>query len=185
MAVAFVALGLATVPRTVAGPRAAASTPGCQLSDLRLNRGPENGAGGTETVPFIIRYVGLGGCDLKGYAGLHFYSESGLAINLRRGKVGASVYKYLRPAAVTVSLHHDATFGIEFTQNLNQADNAGSCIAPIARVTLPLTPRGPQDELMLKWPTGKLRWNYAINWCFAGWRYGETVIEAGSLPAQV
>jgi hypothetical protein len=84
---------------------------------------------------------------------------------------------------VTLSAERPASFGIEFTQNLNQENHHADCVAPRARAVVPESTGIGRLSFRLSWPAGKKSWNYAINWCFAGWRYGETPLESGSTPA--
>jgi hypothetical protein len=174
-------LGLSTV-LVFAVSSCAADASRCQVSDIHLSRGGENGAGGTEGVPFVLRYSGSGSCSLAGYASLKFFDRARAPIMLRVYVSNLSYYAKIRPSKLSLSRSHPVSFGIEFTQNLNQADHAASCIAPRAHVTLPLAARGQKRVFSMSWPTGMVAWNYAIDWCFADWTYGETSVEGRSSP---
>jgi hypothetical protein len=161
------------------------AAPRCEFHDIQISRSPENGAGGTEGVPFVLRYTGAGGCTLDGFAAIRFIGVNGEAFRLRTSRTKLSYFSYRRPTPVTLTRTRSASFGIEFTQNLNQREHGVNCIAPTALVMAPLRDSNVSVPLKVTWPTGKIIWNYAIDWCFAGWSYRETAIEPGSSPSQV
>ncbi len=159
-------------------PSTAAAVP-CQLNQIHLSRGFETGAGGTDGVPFVISYSGKGTCTLNGYAYLKFYDSSMNEIHLSVYRSDLTYYASRPPSLVKLSQSKSVSFGIEFTQNLNQTDRSVNCNGSNALVTISVNSNGWKKTLVTSWPTGKIEWNYAIDWCYAGWRYGETAIEAG------
>lgn len=176
-------VGLTVIQVTTVRSSTAESAPPCQARSIELARGQENGAGGTETIPFTIRYSREGTCVLNGYATLQFFDATGKPIQLSVYTKNLAIYKFRHPKAVTLSRSRPTTFGIELTQNLNQRDHSATCISPYATIKLPTKTRGEEPVFLLKWPTGKILWNYAVDWCFAGWKYGQTPIEAGASPS--
>lgn len=183
LSAAVLVLPMTAIQGLVAGSSGAATH--CQLSSIRIARSAENGAGGTEGVPFVLSYDGSGTCTLQGFPTIRFYDAKGHVIKLRTSTMKLDYFTFHRPEPVTLSRSHRATFGIEFTQNLNQKDESLNCTTPTATVSAPLSSSKRNVALRVTWPTGKKLWNYAIDWCFAGWRYRVTAIEPGSSPSLV
>jgi Protein of unknown function (DUF4232) len=178
---ALLLLPMAAIQALVAGSSGAATH--CQPSRIRIARAAENGAGGTEGVPFVLSYNGSGTCTLQGFPTIKFYDAKGDSIKLRTSTTKLNYFAAQNPKKVTLSHSQRATFGIEFTQNLNQKDQSTNCTTPTATVSAPISSSKRNVALRVTWPTGKHLWNYAIDWCFAGWRYRVTAIEPGTSPS--
>jgi hypothetical protein len=117
------------------GPATASSAlPGCRTNDLRISRGPGNGAAGHLVLGFQIRNPAGPRCTLLGFPAVALLSAPGRPLSTKVKPRASDFFGHLRRRLVVVPRRGLASFRLA----VSDAINGGNCpSASRMRVTLP------------------------------------------------
>jgi hypothetical protein len=132
-------------------------------------------AAGNQAEAFIFRNTSKTVCSLQGYPKFRFTPDSFKGRSTKITHNGGQIFVAVPPRLVVIKPSDSASFGLSYGDAYNQSPiyNGASCTTRTASVRLPVQPR-PYSIAF----TSELK----INFCFAGFQFGITSIQSGSVP---
>jgi len=157
---------------------ATTAVPRCSASQLRMSIFDGRGgysAAGNQAEAFIFRNTSKTVCSLQGYPKFRFTPDSFKGRSTKITHNGGQIFVAVPPRLVVIKPSDSASFGLSYGDAYNQSPiyNGASCMTRTASVRLPVQPR-PYSIAF----TSELK----INFCFAGFQFGITSIQSGSVP---
>jgi hypothetical protein len=133
-------------------------------------------AAGNQGIPFIIVNISKERCVIEGYPRLSAYPSSYKHHAVKFTDGGAMIFVAVRPRRVVVAPGSTASFGVDYGDAYDQGDpNAGPCMLKQMTVHLPVQPH----PYSVPFTT-----NVDVNFCYAGFHFVVTAIQAGPIAKQ-
>lgn len=131
-------------------------------------------AAGNEGVPFIIVNISKSSCGLKGYPRLLTDPSRYKNDTVKVVHGGGMIFVAVKPRSVVIRPGATASFGLDYGDAYNQQDpNSGPCMTKYVTVSLPTRSR-PYTQ--------PFNSTLNINFCYAGFAFAVTSIQAGPIP---
>ena len=156
---------------------ASSTAPTCAYDQLEVATTIDSGSGaaaGNEGLAFIIVNDGRSACTLKGYPKLRVVPSRYEGSSVKTVDGGGMIFLDVKPRLVTIGPDATASFGVDYGDAYNQQDpNTGPCLSDAFDFSFPV-----RDRPYLQY----LGATESVNFCYAGFKFSVTSIQAGPIP---